>query len=154
MENLQITKENALVAYNNGCPDVKKVLENLFGMELFKTKGIMDRVKTAEDAFKIKGITISSIVNDNDTPDEMAYKILKIIIEILNEGWKPDWKNPNQYKYYPWFDLSSGSGLSCDGYDNRDSASSVGSRLCFKSRELAEYAGKQFLKLYEDFFTL
>ena len=154
METLQITKENALKAYHNGCADVKNVLSNLFGKETFVPLNIMDRVKTADDAFKIKGITIGSIVNDNDTPDEIAYKILKVIVQVLNEGWVPDWKNDNQYKYYPWFDMSSGSGLSCGGYGDRASASTVGSRLCFKSAELAEYAGKQFLKEYTDFFII
>ena len=154
MENLQITKENALKAYNSGCDDVKKVLANLFGKETFVPKNIMDRVKTADDAFKIKGISISSIINDNDTPDEIAYKIIKVIVEVLNEGWVPDWKNDSQYKYYPWFDMSSGSGLSFDGYDVQYSFSCVCSRLCFKSRELAEYAGKQFIKEYTDFFII
>jgi len=154
MENLQITKENALKAYNSGCDDVKKVLANLFGKETFVPKNIMDRVKAADDAFKIKGISISSIINDNDTPDEIAYKIIKVIVEVLNEGWVPDWKNDSQYKYYPWFDMSSGSGLSFVGYGGRNSGSSVGSRLCFKSRELAEYAGKQFIKEYTDFFII
>lgn len=154
MENLQITKTNAITAYNNGDSSIKKALIDLFGKDFFTPKNIMDRVKTADDAFAIKGITIGSIVNDNDTTDEIAYKILKVIVEVLNEGWAPDWENSNQYKYYPWFDLSSGSGLSCRGHGGRISGSAVGSRLCFKSRELAEYAGKQFIKEYTDFFII
>ena len=154
MENLQVTKANAVTAYNNGDSSIKKALIDLFGKDFFTPKNIMERVKTADDAFAIKGITIGSIVNDNDTTDEIAYKILKVIAEVLNEGWVPDWKNNNQYKYYPWFDLSSGSGLSYDVFVSRDSFSFVGSRLCFKSEELAEYAGKQFIKEYTDFFII
>lgn len=154
METLEIKKENALKAYNSGCADVKKVLENLFGKESFVPKNITDRVKTADDAFAIKGITIGSIINHNDTADEIAYKIIKVVTEVLNEGWVPDWKNINQYKYYPWFDMSSGSGLSYDDYVYLYSYSAVGSRLCFKSRELAEYACKQFIKEYTDFFII
>jgi len=154
MENLQVTKANAVTAYNNGDSSIKKALIDLFGKDFFTPKNIMERVKTADDAFAIKGITIGSIVNDNDTTDEIAYKILKVIAEVLNEGWVPDWKNNNQYKYYPWFDLSSGSGLSYHVFDYRHSTSFVGSRLCFKSEELAEYAGKQFIKEYTDFFII
>jgi hypothetical protein len=33
-------------------------------------------------------------------------------------------------------------------------SSDVGSRLCFKSSELAEYAGKTFESIYKDFLTL
>jgi len=153
MENLQVTKSNALTAYNNGDVTIKKALSDLFGKEVFTPKNIMEQVKTADDAFAIKGISIGSIVNDNDTTDEIAYKILKVIVEVLNEGWVPDWKNSNQYKYYPWFDLSSGSGLSFGDVDPY-SISTVGSRLCFKSSELAVYAGKQFIKEYTDFFII
>jgi len=154
MENLQVTKTNAITAYNNGDSSIKKALIDLFGEDFFTPKNIMDRVKTVDDAFAIKGISIGSIVNDNDTTDEIAYKILKVIVEVLNEGWVPDWKNSNQYKYYPWFDLSSGSGLSCADYVALSSHSDVGSRLCFKTAELAEYAGKQFIKEYTDFFII
>ena len=34
------------------------------------------------------------------------------------------------------------------------STSYVGSRLCFKSKDLATYAGTQFLDIYKDFFTV
>lgn len=84
----------------------------------------------------------------------VAHAKLVIITEALNEGWKPDWKNDDEYKYYPWFNLCSGSGFSFDGYGYIDSGSHVGSRLCFKTRDLAEYAGKQFIKLYEQYFVL
>jgi hypothetical protein len=32
--------------------------------------------------------------------------------------------------------------------------SGVGSRLCFRSKEIAKYAANQFLDLYKEFFTL
>jgi hypothetical protein len=50
--------------------------------------------------------------------------------------------------------MESGSGLSYDVYDYWRAVASVGSRLCFKSRELAEYAGKQFIDIYTDFFII
>ncbi len=84
----------------------------------------------------------------------VAHAKLVIITEAINEGWKPDWKDDAQYKYYSWFDMSSGSGLSFDGCDSYCSGSAVGSRLCFKSRELAQEAGKQFKKLYEQYFVI
>ena len=153
MKNLQLDDATALKMYPGTIPEMKAILEQSFGKQFFSGK-VTDRVKTADDAFKIKGISIASVINDNDTPDEIAYKIIKVIVEVLNEGWVPDWKNDNQYKYYPWFDMSSGSGLSYGGYVHLSSDSCVGSRLCFKSRELAEYAGKQFIKEYTDFFII
>jgi hypothetical protein len=84
----------------------------------------------------------------------IAHAKLVIITEALNDGWKPDWTNGKWDKYYPWFDMSSGSGLSYYGCDNLYSVSNVGSRLCFKSSELARHAGTTFKKLYEQYFVL
>ena len=163
MDTVQIKTENAIKAYNNGCGDVKKVLSDLFGAETFTPKNIMDRVKSFDDACDALGMTttktncgnITSVVlTQGDQKSIDAYGKLIIIARALNEGWTPDWKNSSQYKYYPWFDLSSGSGLSFSGYGSQCSNSFVGSRLCFKSRELAEYAGKQFIDLYKEFFII
>ena len=83
----------------------------------------------------------------------VAHAKLVIIADALNGGWKPNWDNTNEWKYYPWFRMP-GSGLAYFGYVRYCSSSDVGSRLCFKSRELAEYAGKQFKKLYSQYFLL
>lgn len=74
---------------------------------------------------------------------------------LANKGkvWKPDFKNLNQYKYTPWFYHEAGSsGFRFDGYVFWGSVSAVGSRLCFISREVAEYVGKTFEKLYKEYF--
>ncbi|WP_271730210.1 hypothetical protein, partial [Aquimarina algiphila] len=71
----------------------------------------------------------------------------------LNEGWLPDWDNGEYDKYYPWFKMSS-SGFRYDGYGLRVSGSAVGSRLCFKSSELARYAGEQFTDVYRKFMII
>jgi hypothetical protein len=89
-----------------------------------------------------------------------AHAQLIIIAQALNEGWKPDWNDGNQYKYYPWFEVQasadkpSGFGFSYTYYDYWYSFASVGSRLCFKSRTLALYAGKQFADLYKEYFLI
>jgi len=89
----------------------------------------------------------------------IAHAQLIIIAEALNmqanngKPWAPDWDNSSQYKYWPWFNMSS-SGLSFSDFDFSYSLSNVGSRLCFLSRELAEYAGKQFKDLYEKYFLI
>ncbi|MGQ0738388.1 MAG: hypothetical protein ACT4OJ_04945 [Bacteroidota bacterium] len=114
----------------------------------------MERIKSFDEACKQLGIDPATVCNDQDTKDEAAYKRLKVVAKVLNNGWEPNWKDSNEWKYYPWFDLSSGSGLSYYDFVGRYSASSVGSRLCFQTRELAEYAGNQFIDLYTDFFII
>jgi hypothetical protein len=82
------------------------------------------------------------------------FKLIKIA-EVLNEGWEPNWDNANEPKYYPWFYMDSkagsGFGLSYHGYVDVNSYSTVGSRLCFKTRELAIYAGQQFINEYLEY---
>lgn len=152
MENLTAAKADVKKVYDAGNNTQKALIRKLFPKESFD-KGIMDKVKTFEDACKIKKISPKSIELKGLTKDEIAYRKLKIIAEVLNEGWKPDWMNSNESKWWPWFYLNvkSGLGLSFVGVDGVNSASAVGSRLCFKSRELAEYVAKQFTAIYGDY---
>jgi hypothetical protein len=83
---------------------------------------------------------------------EAQYQIV-VIAEALNEGWKPDWGNSDESKYYPWFwkkEKSVSSGFVFDGTDYGYSRAGAGAglRLCFKTRALAEYAGKQFIEIW------
>lgn len=115
---------------------------------------ITDRVKTFEDACSVLGINTNSIYDCGDTKDEIAYKKLKLIAKALNEGWKPNWENGNEYKYYPWFKMQSGFGFSNTSCASTYSYAGVGSRLCFKTDALAKYAGQQFESIYKDLLTL
>ena len=119
---------------------------------------ITERIKTFEDACAYLGLNPIEVL-----PPETIYNAkyliacakLAIITKALNEGWEPDWNNPNEYKYYPWFDMrSSGGGFSFGGDVSARTWSNVGSRLCFKSRDLAKYAGEQFLDIYKDFMVI
>lgn len=90
----------------------------------------------------------------------IAHTKLVIIARALNQvanggkAWKADFGNHSQWKYYPWFYQSSGScGFRFDGCVGWNADSDVGSRLCFISREVAEYAGKTFFKLYNEYFV-
>lgn len=159
MENLTIEKQTALAAYAGADKPGKKLLENLFGEKLFCGK-ITDRVKTFEDALAIvqPGDNVKTLLSYNGVDAHMlgavALAKLSIIREALNEGWQPDWSNSSEYKYYPWFAFKAGVGFSHTDYGGVCSGSTVGSRLCFKSSELAMYAGAQFEAIYNDFLTL
>ena len=109
--------------------------------------------------------------------DIIAYMKLRIIVAALNEGWKPQFI-PGEYRWFPYFILytkdeidkmdeetkarvvfrSSFNANACGGvsyassyYDSASVDANVGSRLAFKTEELAEYAGKQFAEIYADF---
>ena len=108
-----------------------------------------------------------------------AYTRLVIIAEALNEGWKPKFDG-DECRYYPWFyiytkkeyeeldedekkecrvvgrshgNAGAGGGVvyAYASYASSYSYAYVGSRLAFKTRELAEYCGKQFIDIWEKF---
>jgi hypothetical protein len=119
------------------------------------------KVKTFEAACKKLGIdpkkAVPALPDNPHNKALIALAKLFIIIQVINDGWKPDWNNNDEYKYYPWFDMektkSNPSGFSLDGVYDYYAASGVGSRLCFKSRDLAEYTVKQFIDLYKDYMV-
>lgn len=109
--------------------------------------------------------------------DVVAFLKLRIITEALNEGWHPKFTE-DEYRYYPWFyiytkeeydnfseeekrrcvgraslDAVALGGLVCSGAFDASSYSSArcGVRLAFSNRDLAEYAGRQFIDIWADF---
>ena len=160
MSSIKINSSAVLTAYKNADVAGKKLLEDLVAGQVDFSMKITDRIKTFEDACAEVGFVPSSnniafgFADDKDMISINAYSKLCIIARALNEGWTPDWSDSNQYKYYPWFDMSSGSGLAFGGYGNWRSGSGVGSRLCFLTSEDAKYAGTKFKDLYEEYFIL
>jgi hypothetical protein len=124
---------------------------------------ITERIKTFEDACRKLGLDpkffpIVGHPPEKDRKSIIAYYKLTIIIRALNEGWEPDFTDCNQYKYWNWFYMSSGANA---GFVRSDSNFAVtttpayfGSRLCFKTRELAEYAREQFRDLYFEYLFI
>lgn len=115
--------------------------------------------------------------HDMNDYDLVAYLKLRIIVAAINEGWEPKFEK-GEYRYYPLFYLytkeqydvfddeekgrcvlRSGSYTSSNyGFvvclanpDASSSYTSSGSRLAFRTRELAAYAGKQFTEEWADF---
>ena len=158
-ETLEITRQAAIKAHDEASTKGKTLLENLFGKRVFQ-KDIKERIKTFDDVIRELGDDpeeFKNAISIMEEPDEIAYVKLKLIAKALNEGWTPDWSNGEWDKWYPWFNMdnsSSAGRFSFGGADGQFSVSGVGSRLCFKSEELADYAGTQFLELYRELFVI
>lgn len=115
-----------------------------------------------EDACKFTGDDHEKLPVVKSLPPKHQNRIiadykLSIIAEALRQGKEVDYNNTNQYKYFAVFrviaDKKNPSGFGWAYYDYAlwDSCSAVGLRLCFPDNyELAEYFGKQFIKLHED----
>ncbi len=90
----------------------------------------------------------------------IAHYKLVIIVEAVNDGWQPNWADMEERKFELWPDIvedktkPSGFGLSYDGYGVWDTATYVGSRLCFVSREAAKHTFETFKELYEEYLLI
>ena len=115
-------------------------------------------IKTFEDACKkvntdpAKLPDVSGILEEFAKPIIAAYKLL-IIYKAINNEWKPDWSNWDQYKYYPLFEvLSSRFGFSGSDFSYDTTDARGGSRLCTDTWEKALYIAEQFKAEYQEYF--
>lgn len=160
MRTLQIKQDSLLVAFRNAGKEGKQVLSDLFGKQVALYDNITDRVKSFEDACQVLGIStnvpeVKGLPRKHQKAIIANYKLI-IIAEALNEGWKPNWQDSDEYKYYPWFDMSNpaGVGFSFTYFTASSTAANIGSRLCLKNRELAIYFGQTFTDLFNDSLLL
>ena len=93
-------------------------------------------IKTFEDACKKTGTNplylpdLASVEEEFRKPMIAYYKLL-IVYKAISNGWRPDWNNYSQWKYYPWFRvLSSGFGFSDSNYNYDNTNTNVSSHLC------------------------
>ena len=187
---IDFSKEQLLSIYRSGGNEARLAIKEALGDEFASTLPVTERIKTLDDAVSelgednpavkayrsIKyGYAISE--TDPETADIMAYAALRVIVEALNEGWKPQFTK-GEWRWYAWYDLVSPEQIEdmseeekcrvvgrannnayADGglvYSNAVSVSTSsytnsGSRLAFKNEELAEYAAKQFGEIFADF---
>ena len=152
MKILQITEANARKLYKDATPEFRTTLEDTFGKEYFVRK--VTDCKTYEAVCDFIGeapVSETILLLLGFTQDEICYRKLKTITKALNEGWSPDWKDRNEKKWHPYFNVSSGFTFFGTSYRYSAPGAGNGSRLFFKSEELAEYAGRQFSDIYKQF---
>lgn len=151
---LELQKTTAQKLYPEAPSWFQEILKQTFGEEIFKKTDFQD-IKTFDDACRYCDTTEEEFneywTTSRVSNDTIAYEKCKMITRAINQGWEPDWDNRDQKKWWPWFKLSSGFGFGYSYYLYGSSGTSVGSRLCFESREKSDYAAKQFLDIYEQF---
>ena len=116
------------------------------------------KIASYEDACRVLNIQpineeVFNIFPKEDQRSMLAYHKLTVITRALNNGWKPNWDDQNEWKYYPLFRYVN-AGLSC-AFASAAAANTVayvGSRLCFPTSALAKYAAEHFADLYRDYY--
>lgn len=75
------------------------------------------KIASYEDACRVLNIQpineeVFNIFPKEDQRSMLAYHKLTVITRALNNGWKPNWDDQNEWKYYPLFRYVN-AGLSC-----------------------------------------
>lgn len=149
----EVNVENSLVleAFKQANASQKGLLQKYFTLP----KSIADKIKTLDDVFKEAGVTEYDVLvypkpKNKKQKSINNFAIIQLISEVLNEGWIPDFSNSSERKYYPWFEYKNGTFVFyyvCCGFYRAD----LGFGCYYKSEELAEYAGKQFIEIYKEY---
>jgi len=121
-------------------------------------------IKTIDDAIEylksnklLKGIEITLIeelwygkVFKTDLPASIQLKLIaRAINHLIDDTLFPNWNNENQYKHYPYHEITSPGELRfCDSFYSPD-CHSYGVVAFTKTDESSNYLGTQFIKLYE-----
>ena len=174
---MEIDIKNIKAAYETATESEKTLLSTLFpDLSLGQTedKPVTERIKTFEDAVHALGESHPFVVewrmDDNLSPDLEAYLKLRIICAALNEGWKPKFNNKEEYRYYPWFRIYTKEeykeldedekkefrmvnqmSYASSDFVYANMYTSIGFRLALKTKELAEYCGRQFIDIWADY---
>lgn len=110
--------------------------------------------------------------------DIVAYLKLRVVVAALNDGWNPEFTE-DERRWFPWYRLYTKEEIDNLSEEDKEqvllwggyasygsrcglayassnlawslSPAAFGSRLALKSKELADYAGKQFIELFAPF---
>lgn len=116
------------------------------------------KIVSYEDACRVLNIQpineeAFNIFPKEDQRSMLAYHKLTVITRALNNGWKPNWDDQNEWKYYPLFRYVNAGLSNADTYSAASYAyAHIGSRLCFPTSALAKYAAEHFADLYRDYY--
>jgi len=110
-------------------------------------------VKSFEDACKFLGDLspnhlISSWKKADLTEQQIAGLKLEYCIKAINEGWKPDWKDSNEIKYYNCFEFRNGRWFFHWVFD-RSLYSCCGFGFYYETKEKAQFGAKYFKQYYD-----
>ena len=117
------------------------------------------RIKTFEDACNELGENHQYVrayrewmrISYVECEDVTAYMKLRIITAALNEGWEPQFVK-GELRWYVWFSSKCGGRVFVHANGaGSNSYADHGVRLAFRTKELAEYCGKQFLYIWADY---
>lgn len=114
-------------------------------------------IQSVQEAFEKEGLDAGKVtvtgIPERHVNAVIAAAKLFVVIDHIQPKFNPDFENGNQWKYQPWFRMSSSSGVgfSYSDCDSWASCSGVGSRLVYQDRPTMKYVTDhpEFGELYK-----
>lgn len=129
--------------------EIENLLEELRKNEVteIKAEEIVDNKKLlVKDLFSITSYKeVCEILGEME--ESCSYKKIKQIERLFNGGWKKDWSDSSQKKWYPYFNLEAGSLVF--GRSHCHSYCFDGQVAYFKDEKTSTFVGKTFIDIYE-----
>lgn len=154
-----------LTELENQSTEIKSEIEKL-KTQLINPKrsgSVMDRINSFEDAVeetKDNPEVIELLADLKNTTNTASQGIImiRIIVIAFCEGWKADYSDSNQEKWFPYFQYKTATSgrpagfvYSNSNYDFVIAYACLGSRFAFPTSEHAECVGKKFENLFNKF---
>lgn len=108
-----------------------------------------------EEACSITGDNPNDVNFSTGTPDEIAYKILKVATRAINredndgKDWVPDWQDSDEQKWQAWWDLekdkNNPSGFRFDASCYVGTFTVTPARLCCKTEAGLKHSADKFI---------
>lgn len=127
--------------------------KNVVKFDFHSITSVENALKRVDEPTRIE--YLKSIEGFN-TPDEIAYKMKKLLAKAIRGDWEPDYEDRTQQKWEPYFYYQSGSGFVFSGSDFGCgyARTDAGARLCFPTEEMSDFFGKQFIEIHRTHLTI
>lgn len=154
-------KTKAQEFYNQSNPFIKIILYAIFGKEAFEDSEPA-HVKLFLEACKSQNLDPLTTLRyaypaNSDEECENATKALQVIIKYKNKGKIFDYKNANEYKWFPRFNMNPGDGSGfafSSAYTTcANTFATVGPRLSYVSEQLCKETVPICLPYYKSMFN-
>ena len=159
MTELTTKRINAQKAWRKADKNGRKLLEDLYGKEVFQSQDITDIIQELSDAIEYTGRP--DVPEFSELPEDLrpffqaVYKNV-IVAEALNEGERFDLYDESVKRHYPYYYTNgSPSAFAFDSsyYDYSRAAAGSGSRLCLKDGKRAKHMGTRFKDIQRDMLS-
>lgn len=155
---IEVEDDIILKGYNEADLEQKELIRKYF--KINTPENLIDKLKTWEDVLnyaKEKGYNFSLPYPKSTTiKEEISLNALckiHLLAKVFNEGWIADFKDSDQYKYYPWFERKSSGlvfGVTCCQIVRSNDWSALS---YFKNKDIVDYIGrnKEFVNIYNEY---